>query len=281
MSSGTTHAPAPSFFPTLVVGVFVFVRVIPLPKSMQQQKTAASEAQVSNTSNLPTAIAAMPTGTLAPPTEQPAVQVVAYAPESVEEGCGIFASTCSAWNGLDARGIPGLGKALVASVYAHGLNDEELLPLITTGRDTSDPANTTGIPMPPRGGNPSLTDDQLRSVIAFLRSESGSAPFEQAPAEPTTLPEVVQVAPTVMSASRLEVPVLPTSMPVTPQPFSAQGANTWSGSTCHGIYGNGNAPFAGSFTDSALLEDRETLTRLPSRCAGSAWISRRLGYASA
>jgi hypothetical protein len=77
---------------------------------------------------------------------------------------------------------------------------------MTTGRDTSDPLNTTGIPMPPRGGNPSLTDDQLRWVIAYLRSESGSTPIEQA-----AVPTVVQVAPTVTAAPRLEATILPTA----------------------------------------------------------------------
>jgi disulfide bond formation protein DsbB len=156
---------------------------------------------------------------------------------------------------LDARGIPGVGKNLIESTFVHGLSDEELLLFITMGRDASDPANTTGIPMPPRGGNPSLTDDQLRAVIAFLHSESGSAPLVQA-AVPTV---VATVAPTVTAVPRLEATILPTTIPVTPQPFSAETAFAWSCSGCHGTNGAGIAPFGDSLTDSPLLADREAM----------------------
>jgi cytochrome c5 len=142
-----------------------------------------------------------------------------------------------------------LGKNLIESTFVHGLSDEELLQFIITGRDPTDPANTTGIPMPSRGGNPSLTDDQLRSVIAFLRTESGSAPIEQA-AVPTVA---------VTAAPRLEATILPTTIPVTPQPFSAETAYDWSCAGCHGADGSGNPPFADGFTDSLLLADRAAL----------------------
>jgi disulfide bond formation protein DsbB len=34
----------------------------------------------------------------------------------------------------------------------------------------SDPLNTTGIAMPPKGGNPALTDGQIVDIVAYLRS---------------------------------------------------------------------------------------------------------------
>jgi disulfide bond formation protein DsbB len=37
------------------------------------------------------------------------------------------------------------------------------------GRSTWDPLNTTGIEMPAKGGNPMLTDDDLRELVAYMR----------------------------------------------------------------------------------------------------------------
>jgi disulfide bond formation protein DsbB len=242
------------FLPAVVlIGVFLVLLVLLLPEPTPPPKTAALQTETASALASPTAVVALPTATLLPPTEAPAV--VAYAPAAVDEGRAIYSSTCSACHGLDARGIPGLGKNLIESTFVHGLSDEELLHFIIVGRDPSDPANTTGIPMPARGGNPSLTDDQLRSVIAFLRTESGSAPIVQA-AVPTG---VTTVAPPVTAAPRLEATILPTTIPVTPQPFSVEAAYAWSCAGCHGVDGTGNPPFADGFTDSPLLADRAAL----------------------
>ena len=73
-------------------------------------------------------------------------------------------------HGPDARGIQGLGKNLRSSEFVKGLSDDELVEFIKKGRDTSDPANTTGVAMPPKGGNPSLTDQDLYDIVAYIRS---------------------------------------------------------------------------------------------------------------
>lgn len=86
----------------------------------------------------------------------------------VEAGRQLFMSGCSPCHGKDARG--GIGKNLVASQFLRGLNDEQVAAFLKVGRGVGDPANTTGIAMPPRGGNPTLTDDQLRALAAYLRS---------------------------------------------------------------------------------------------------------------
>jgi disulfide bond formation protein DsbB len=86
------------------------------------------------------------------------------------EGATLFASSCAACHGADARGIPGLGKDLVASDFTKGLSDAELVAFIKRGRDSSDPLNTTGVAMPPKGGNPALDDADLYHIVAYLRS---------------------------------------------------------------------------------------------------------------
>ncbi len=81
-----------------------------------------------------------------------------------------FDSTCAACHGPDAKGLPGLGKDLTTSTFAKGLPDAELILFVTKGRDPSDPLNTTGVQMPPRVGNPALTDQDLADIIAYVRT---------------------------------------------------------------------------------------------------------------
>jgi disulfide bond formation protein DsbB len=85
-------------------------------------------------------------------------------------GAQTFAGTCSACHGPDATGIAGLGKDLTTSEFAMGLSDAELIEFLKVGRPSSDPLNTTGIDMPPKGGNPALTDQDLADIVAYLRT---------------------------------------------------------------------------------------------------------------
>jgi disulfide bond formation protein DsbB len=85
-------------------------------------------------------------------------------------GQTLFTGTCSACHGPDAKGVVGLGKDLTTSTFVAELTDAELVAFIKTGRPTGDPLNTTGVDMPPKGGNPALTDTDLNDIVAFLRS---------------------------------------------------------------------------------------------------------------
>jgi mono/diheme cytochrome c family protein len=85
-------------------------------------------------------------------------------------GQALFTSNCSACHGPTGAGLPGLGKPLTTSEFVGSLSDEELLAFIKTGRPADDPLNTSGVLMPPKGGNPALTDEQLQAVIAYIRS---------------------------------------------------------------------------------------------------------------
>jgi disulfide bond formation protein DsbB len=59
---------------------------------------------------------------------------------------------------------------MTASDFIADKTDAELVDFIKVGRDPSDPLNTTGVAMPPKGGNPALSDDDLLNVVAFIRS---------------------------------------------------------------------------------------------------------------
>ncbi|MFO7664122.1 MAG: cytochrome c [Chloroflexota bacterium] len=77
---------------------------------------------------------------------------------------------CIACHGPDGSGVEGLGKPFTTSDFTASLSDEELLAFIKIGRPMSDPLNTTGVDMPPKGGNPALTDEQILDIIAYIRS---------------------------------------------------------------------------------------------------------------
>ncbi|MCS7041030.1 MAG: cytochrome c, partial [Caldilineales bacterium] len=86
------------------------------------------------------------------------------------KGEQLFVVTCAACHGPKGEGVQGLGKDMTTSPFIASQTDEQLLEFIKKGRDTSDPANTTGVAMPPKGGNPALTDEQLLDIIAYMRT---------------------------------------------------------------------------------------------------------------
>ncbi|MCZ7536640.1 MAG: c-type cytochrome [Acidimicrobiia bacterium] len=89
---------------------------------------------------------------------------------SAEEGKQLFGSTCASCHGQDAKGMPDLGKDLTTSAWVAEQTDADLLAFLKVGRPASDPLNTTGVDMPPKGGNPSFTDSDLESIVAYVRS---------------------------------------------------------------------------------------------------------------
>jgi disulfide bond formation protein DsbB len=88
----------------------------------------------------------------------------------VEQGERNFSIFCTACHGPDAEGIQGLGPSLLASDFVNAQTDDELLAFVIEGRAVDHRDNATGIAMPPRGGYPNLSDEQITSIIAFLRT---------------------------------------------------------------------------------------------------------------
>lgn len=107
----------------------------------------------------------------------PAAAQQEEAPAAAEEvaagdpvkGKEMFATTCAACHGPEGKGVQGLGKDMTSSTFISERTDAELLEFILQGRAPTDPLNTTGVLMPPKGGNPALTDAQLMDIIAFIR----------------------------------------------------------------------------------------------------------------
>jgi cytochrome c5 len=104
------------------------------------------------------------------PTGNASAIAQADATSPINEGERLFQMTCISCHGQDARGIVGLGKDLVDSEFVNTTDDSALMMFLKTGRPIWDPANTTGVEMPARGGNPALTDDQLLAIVGYMRS---------------------------------------------------------------------------------------------------------------
>ena len=82
-------------------------------------------------------------------------------------GKAVYSQTCIACHGANGKGaIPGI-QDLTAANGPLSKSDEELLASIAEG------FQSPGSPMamPPKGGNPSLTLDDIRAVIIYLRTE--------------------------------------------------------------------------------------------------------------
>lgn len=94
----------------------------------------------------------------------------------IANGSRLFATTCIACHGPAGAGIKGNGKVLRSNEFIKSQDDDHLLAFIKRGRDPSDPKNTTGIGMPPKGGNPAFSDDDLLDIISYLRSLQGVPP---------------------------------------------------------------------------------------------------------
>ena len=81
-----------------------------------------------------------------------------------------FTATCAPCHGPAGEGVTGLGKDMTTSEFIAGKSDAELVEFIKIGREITDPLNTTGVPMPAKGGNPALTDDDLQDIVSYIRT---------------------------------------------------------------------------------------------------------------
>ncbi len=88
----------------------------------------------------------------------------------VAEGHKLFKGTCATCHGPDGEGMPKLGKNLHANQFTKGLSDAELVEFLKKGRSAGDPLNERGVDMPPKGGNPILTEADLALIVAYMRS---------------------------------------------------------------------------------------------------------------
>ncbi len=87
-----------------------------------------------------------------------------------DPGQATFERVCATCHGKDANGLPKLGKGLRNNEFTKSQSDAELIEFLKIGRPATHPLNTTGVDMPPNGGDPALTAEDLQHVVNFMRT---------------------------------------------------------------------------------------------------------------
>jgi mono/diheme cytochrome c family protein len=77
----------------------------------------------------------------------------------------IYASACTACHGLKGDGIRGLSGDMTQSELIASKTDPDLVEFLKVGGEPDEPRL-----MLPKGGVPSLTDQNLADVVAYLRT---------------------------------------------------------------------------------------------------------------
>lgn len=168
--------------------------------------------------------------------------------ETYANGQESFLTTCAACHGSWGEGLVGLGMPLRNSAFVQKSSDDELFALIANGRTAEDPATVSGVPMPPRGASPLVTDDVIVDVVAFLRTmQDPNAPVRDASAWVVSLEDrrarlVAVEAAAAKSGLDLTLP--------------GRDLFVNSCSSCHGANGEGMEGLGKPFTNSEFIEAR-------------------------
>jgi cytochrome c5 len=160
-----------------------------------------------------------------------ATDAAAAAPAAPKSGKDIVAAACNACHGTGAAGAPKIGdKAAWQARFDAGM--ESMMNHAINGKGA----------MPARGGNPSLTDEDIRAAVVSMLEDTG---FEVASAD---------------AAPAAEAPAAAEAAPAETAPSGSAGVDLAKGedvyakscSTCHGM-GIAGAPKVG---DAAAWEAR-------------------------
>ena len=91
--------------------------------------------------------------------------------EMVQAGSTMFGtSICASCHGPQATGVQGIGPDLTDQTWLNGDGSfESIVQIINTGVPQPKEAPT---PMPPKGGNTALTDQQVQQLAAYIYSRS-------------------------------------------------------------------------------------------------------------
>ena len=228
------------------------------------------------------AAAAAPTASVSAPPA--AAAAIAIDPQAVARGKKAYIS-CMACHGKDGKGVKNMGKTLVDSPFVAKLDDKALADFIKKGRGPTDAENTTKIAMPPKGGNPALKDEQIKDIVAYIRSLNGGAVAAASAATPTPTPapaasaapaaKPAAPAPVTPVASASPAPAPVAAATIAPAPARslaaastgdpiARGKKAYiSCIACHGKDGTGvknmgkdlvNSPFVARLADQALVD---------------------------
>lgn len=85
-------------------------------------------------------------------------------------GYELFVASCAACHGEGGEGIENQGMPLTTRGFVRGKSYADLVTFIKMGRPIWNAKNCSGLNMPPKGGNPAITDDQLQQIVEYIRA---------------------------------------------------------------------------------------------------------------
>ena len=147
-------------------------RAMRLPKSLKLSALIALA--------IPALIALTAVTTLADSSPTPTPSSAVALPGDPARGATLYGQNCATCHGANLEG--GIGAVLnpidKLPGVANPLDPAVLIDIITNGRQpqSGDPKQ---IPMPPKGGNPSLTDQDIKDLAAYIivQNRTGSPPL--------------------------------------------------------------------------------------------------------
>jgi mono/diheme cytochrome c family protein len=92
-------------------------------------------------------------------------------PDMVQAGSSMFAtSVCGACHGPQGAGVPGVGPNLTDDAWLNV--DGGFESIVQVINDGVPQPKESATPMPPKGGNAGLTDEQVRQLAAYIYAQS-------------------------------------------------------------------------------------------------------------
>lgn len=203
---------------------------------------AAVQTRLTPNPNAPLPIASLPPG--------PELDLDAFV-----HGRAIFATVCITCHGPDGRGIRGLGRDLTHSLFICEQRDTALSAFIAKGRLVSDPLNLTKVEMPPRGGRPDMTEENVAQVVTFLR---GLQDPRRVPVAAATTPNPVVLVPPPPSKDDLAKALAAAGGDAELAEYIANGARLFAASctSCHGRDAKGMPNLGKDLTISSFIAER-------------------------
>lgn len=142
-----------------VVSIVVIVLITFAVLAKVNQRPAPAQANFSVINLSPT------------PAQSPATSTDATTGANGQSGdAQLYREACAGCHGPRGEGVTQLGTALIGSSLIHTQSDTAMLKFLRAGRAANDPANKSGLAMPPSGGRPDLSDAQLLAIIHYLHN---------------------------------------------------------------------------------------------------------------
>jgi mono/diheme cytochrome c family protein len=96
---------------------------------------------------------------------------IGLAPGDPLAGAQLYRSVCASCHGENLAGVAGLGRELVPSSFIANMSEDDLVAFVIEGRPIDHPDNLTGVAMLPRVGNPSLSNQDIANIVAYIKAQ--------------------------------------------------------------------------------------------------------------